>query len=399
MTRFVVVGIGADGWAGLSEHARTQLRSATEIVGSVRQLALLPADLGAATTPWRSPMSEHLQEVLAGDSGAPEQTVHVLASGDPMLHGIGSTIVKALGADRVTVLPAPSSISLAAARLGWDLAATRVLSLVTAEPEALIGALTDGARLLVLSRDGQSPGRVADLLRRTGFDRSEMTVLGDLGGPGETIAKGPARTWRDEPSPALNVLAIDCVGPATSRAPGLADAEFAHDGQLTKQAVRAVTVAALAPAEGQLLWDVGAGSGSVGIEWLRQTTTGRVIAFEADPERADRITANARRHGVADRLSVAGAAPAALAGAPGPDTVFIGGGLDGEVLAICREAIAGGGRLVANAVTLETEQLLVAAHAEDGGTLTRLQFDYASALGSKTAWRPTLPVVQWVVTR
>ena len=399
MRRFVVVGIGADGWAGLSEHARTQLRAATEIVGSARQLALLPAGLGAATTPWRSPMSEHLQDVLSADAGTTEHTVHVLASGDPMLHGIGSTIVKAVGAGRVTVLPAPSSVSLAAARLGWDLARTRVLSLVTAEPDVLVGALTDGARLLVLSRDGESPARVAELLRHSGFGSSSLTVLGDLGGPGETVLGGTADTWPAEPSPVPNIVAIDCEGPATSRAPGLPDAAYAHDGQLTKQAVRAVTVGALAPAEGQVLWDVGAGSGSVGIEWLRQTTTGRAIAFEADPERAERIRVNARRHGVADRLTIAGAAPAALSEALGPDTVFIGGGLDGEVLTICREAISGGGRLVANAVTLETEQLLVAAHAEHGGTLTRLQFDHASALGSKTAWRPALPVVQWVVTR
>ncbi len=421
LPHFVVVGIGADGWDGLSPRAQRELRDATVIYGSARQLALLPGDLAAETIAWASPMSEHLRAVLAPDTDQPDTDQpgtdqpgtdqpgpgrrHLLASGDPMFHGLGASVVRAVGRERVTVLPGPSSVSLAAARLGWDLARCAVHSLVTAPPETLVPLLTDGARILVLSRDADSPAQVAALLCERGFGRSELTVLGELGGAEESSFTAPARSWPGEPAPALNILAVECSGPARSPAPGRDDDEYAHDGQLTKQTVRAITVAALAPAENQLLWDVGAGSGSVGIEWLRQSTTGRVIAFEADPARAARIVENARTHGVAERLTVAGAAPEALRSAPAPDTVFVGGGLDSGVLEHCWEVLgsrkqAGRSvRLVVNAVTLETEQLLVAAHAARGGTLIRLALDRAGALGGRTAWRPALPVVQWTVTR
>lgn len=396
MTHFVVVGIGADGWDGLSGHAQAELRSAERIHGSARQLALLPDGVAAETIPWESPMSEHLDRVLADES---MDTVHLLASGDPMFHGLAASVVRAIGADRVTVFGSSSSVSLAAARLGWDLARTEVRSLVTGDAESLIPALTDGARILVLSRNAESPDQVAGLLRRKGFGWSTLTVLGDLGGVDESVVRGLARSWNVPEVPALNILAIECVGPARTRAPGLPDADYVNDGQLTKQPIRAITVCALAPAEGQLLWDVGAGSGSVAIEWLLQTRSGRAIAFESHPERADRIRVNAREHGVAERLTVAGAAPAALYGAPDPDTIFLGGGLDAELLDTCWEALSAGGRLVANAVTLETERLLVAAREERGGELVRLSLERAGALGSMTAWRPALPVVQWTVDR
>lgn len=396
MTHFVVVGVGADGWDGLSGHAQAELRSAERILGSSRQLAMLPDPIAAEQIPWSSPMSAHLDRVLADDA---LETVHLLASGDPMFHGVAASVVRAVGPDRVTVFGSSSSVSLAAARLGWDLARSEVRSLVTGEVESLIPALTDGARILVLSRNGDSPGQVAELLCRKGFGWSTMTVLGDLGGVDETVISGLARSWDVDDVPALNILAVDCVGPARTRAPGRPDAEYANDGQLTKQPFRAITVCALAPAEGQLLWDVGAGSGSVAIEWLCQTRTGRAIAFEAHPERAERIAANAREHGVADRLTVESAAPAALRAAPDPDTIFIGGGLDAALLDACWTALDGGGRLVANAVTLESERLLAAAHQERGGELIRVSLERAGALGAKTAWRPALPVVQWTVTR
>lgn len=402
MTRFVVVGIGADGWDGLGGRARRELDGATVIYGSARQLALVPDTVGAERIAWRSPMSEHLAEVVA--AGDERAVVHILASGDPMFHGLGSTVMKAVGRDRVTVLPSPSSISLAAAHLGWDLSdrapePVEVVSLVTGDVDELVPVLTDGARLLVLSRDGNSPARVAELLREKGFGWSSMTVLAELGGPAEATFDGVARSWELAEAPALNVVAVQCVGPVISKAPGRRDDDYENDGQLTKQTVRAVTVSALAPAEGQLLWDVGAGSGSVAIEWLRLTRTGRAIAFEADAVRAGRIAENARAHGVAGRLTVAGAVPAALSAAPDPDVIFVGGGLDASVLDECLAVLETGGRLVANAVTLETEQLLVAAHAEHGGILTRLGVESAGALGTMTAWRPALPVVQWVVTR
>lgn len=396
MTHFVVVGIGADGWDGLSHHAQAELESAETIYGSGRQLALLPDRLAAQTIPWASPMSEHLDRLIAGDG---DDTVHLLASGDPMFHGLAASVVRRVGPENVTVFGSSSSVSLAAARLGWDLARTGVRSLVTGDPEVLIPALTDGARLLVLSRGADSPGRIADLLRRKGFGSSSMTVLGDLGGVDESIVTGHAHSWDVGDIPALNIVALECAGPALSNAPGRPDADYAHDGQLTKQPIRALTVCALAPAEGQMLWDIGAGSGSIAIEWLRQTRSGRAIAFEADLVRAARIELNAREHGVADRLTIAGSVPGALSGAPAPDTIFAGGGLDADVLESCWAALESGGRLVANAVTLETERLLVAAHAEHGGELIRLSLERAGALGTMTTWRPSLPVVQWVVTR
>jgi precorrin-6Y C5,15-methyltransferase (decarboxylating) len=394
--RFVVVGMGADGWESLSSTARHTLETATDVYGSARQLDLLPTDLPAVRTPWRSPMSEHLESLAASVGGA--DVVHVLASGDPMFHGVGASLVRLVGSHRVTVLSSPSSVSLAAARLGWDLAATVVVSLVTAPVETLAKHLTDGARLFVLSRDGSTPAQVADLLRSLDFGSSTMTVLGDLGGVDEQVVSGRAELWNDG-APALNVVAVDCVGPAVSRAPGLPDSHFANDGQLTKQPIRALTVSSLAPAEGHVLWDVGAGSGSIGIEWLRQLRTGRVVAFESDADRADVATSNARRHGVGDRYEMRAGAPAALADAPTPDTVFIGGGMTAEVLNTVWSALRVGGRIVANAVTIETEQLLVDAARRHGGDLIRVSVERAAPLGRSTAWRSALPIVQWTAVK
>ncbi|MFM9378013.1 precorrin-6y C5,15-methyltransferase (decarboxylating) subunit CbiE [Gordonia sp. VNK21] len=391
--RFVVVGIGADGWDGLTAAAQDALSGAETIYGSARQLGLIAGRVGAELQPWRSPMSGHLADLLAQPPAV--GTVHLLASGDPMFHGLGASLIRRVGAERVSVLPAPSSASLAAARLGWDLAQTTVVSLVTAATETLLTELTDGARLLVLSKDGTGPGQIADLLRRHGFGGSTLTVLAGLGGPAESRTGGPADDYRDPSAPTPNIVAIEAHGPRCGRAPGRPDTEYASDGQLTKAQIRALTVCALAPAEGGLLWDVGAGSGSIGIEWLRLTRTGRAVAFEADPVRAERIAGNAAAHGVGDRLTVAGAAPDGFADAPAPDTVFIGGGLTAAVLDRCWTALGSGGRLVANAVTLQSQQLLAQAHHSHGGRLTRIALEHAAPLGGMTTWRPVLPIVQW----
>ena len=406
MTRFVVVGIGAGGWADLSPGARSRLVAAGVVYGSTRQLALLPDEVGARRVPWRSPMSEHLAELVSASSSgaatADEPVVHVLASGDPMFHGVGASIAAAVGADRVEVLPSPSSVSLAAAGLGWDLARTEVVSVVTAPVESLLPHVTDGARLLVLSRDSGTPAAVAELLRRNGFGRSSLTVLGDLGADGESRADSTADEWGEQTAPALTVVGIECAGPSVTRLPALLDSDYENDGQLTKQPVRAMTVAALMPAEGQTLWDVGAGSGSIGIEWLRALDRGAVVAFESDPVRARTAAANAARHGVGHRYSVAGGAPEAFAAARedgSPDTVFIGGGLDRELLEEAWDALRPGGRLVANAVTIESETILVEAAARCGGDLIRLSVERAAPLGRVTAWRPALPIVQWSVRK
>ncbi len=397
---FVVVGIGADGWAGLTDRARDELRSATVVYGSTRQLELLP-ELDATTVAWRSPMSEHLQQVLSGSSDSPasDATVHVLASGDPMFHGVGSTIVNAVGRNRVRVLPTVSSASLACAQLGWDLSRTQVISTLRDDADVVVPALTDGRQILVLSRGAQTPAAIAEVLARTGFGWSTMTVLEQLGGPGQRIIESVARSYRPEPHDALNIVAIDCVGPRTTRLPGLPDDAYEHDGQLTKSAVRALTVTALAPGGRALLWDVGSGSGSVAIEWLRADSDGTAIAFEHDDVRAARLARNAARHGVAGSLTVRGAAPESLRDAPDPDAIFIGGGLDDEVLAAAWRALLPGGRLVANAVAVQSQSLLVEWHSRLGGLLRRFSIETVEPLGSMTTWRPALPIVQWVVTR
>ncbi|MEE4025710.1 precorrin-6y C5,15-methyltransferase (decarboxylating) subunit CbiE [Gordonia sp. PKS22-38] len=392
---FVVVGIGADGWDGLTRRAQTELAGAQIILGSHRQLDLLP-DLPARREPWSSPMSAHLHRVLTdGHDGVR----HVLASGDPMFHGIGTSIVRAVGADRVRVLPAVSSAALACARLGWDLSEVRVVSLVTHDVATLADELDDGRDLLILSRGAATPSQVAKLLADNGYGWSSMTVLEQLGGDSETVVRGVARTWARPPGDPLNIVAVGCVGPGRSRAPGRPDDAYVNDGQITKQPIRALTVSALAPVRRQLLWDIGSGSGSIAIEWLRAEPTGRAVAFERSSDRRDRLQDNALHHGVHERLTVLGAAPQKCAAAPDPDAVFIGGGLDRELLSRVWELIPPGGRLVANAVTLETQALLGEWFANHGGTLRRHSVETAAPLGTMTTWRPALPIVQWVVDR
>lgn len=390
-SRIVVVGIGADGWAGLTDHARDELLGASVIYGSRRQLGLL-GELPARRVPWESPMTDHLQRVLAD---ADDVTIHVVASGDPMFHGVGSTIARMAGTARLTVIPTVSSASLACARLGWDITDVAIVSAVTAHAQVVSSVATHRRRVLVLSRDAATPSSVARILCDNGFGASEMTVLARLGSSGERSVSARADLWDDPGVDALNVIAVDCVGPRRSPAPGRPDDEFAHDGQITKSPIRALTVAALAPTCHDLLWDIGSGSGSVAIEWLRVAERTAAIAFEADAARAERITRNAARHGVAHRLRVAGRAPQSLAAAPTPDAVFIGGGLTAEVLTAAWDALAPGGRIVANAVTLETQSLLTGACSEHGGDLRRIAIETAAPLGSMTTWRPALPIVQW----
>lgn len=395
----IVIGIGADGWSGLTAQAQRELRMATTIYGSDRQLGLLSGagaqEISAQLIAWRTPMSTHLIEVIDASHPAP---IHLLASGDPMLHGLGSTVVQRIGAARVKVLPTVSSVSLAAARLGWDLATTTVLSTVAADPHALVPELTRGRRLLILSRDGSTPSVVADLLRTNGFDKSVMTVLAQLGGPAEEVISASVEHWSTNGADSLNVIAVDCRGPVRSRLPGLDDAVYDHDGQITKSPMRALTVASLAPGGRQTLWDIGSGSGSVAIEWLRADSEGRAYAFEADRERAARIGRNAARHGVGAALTVGGAFPDSRPQAPAPDTIFIGGGLNPDVLAAAWWDLPPGGRLVANAVTVDTQALLADWHAEKGGQLRRIGIETVAPLGARRTWRPALPIVQWVVT-
>ena len=391
----VVVGIGADGWAGLAEPARAAVLAADVIVGSQRQLALLP-ESGAARRPWPSPIEPLIDELCAANG----THACVLASGDPMLHGIGATLARRLGPGRLRVYPHPSALALACARLGWPEAEVELVSAVGRPADVLVRALQPGRRVVAYASGTAGASELARVLCAHGFGPSRMVVLEQLGGPAERIVESTAKEWGERAADALHTVAIECrVEPGRSwlpRTAGLPDGAYEHDGQITKRAIRAVTLAALAPAPGQLLWDVGAGSGSIGIEWLRAEPSARAIALESRSERAERAVRNAHALGV-PQLDVRNAkAPDALAGLDAPDAVFIGGGVaEPGLIDRCWGALRPGGRLVANAVTLEGEQVLVDAHTRYGGELTRLEVSHAEPLGGFSAWRPQLPIVQW----
>jgi precorrin-6B C5,15-methyltransferase / cobalt-precorrin-6B C5,C15-methyltransferase len=387
-----VVGIGADGWTGLPARSKTAIEQADVLVGGPRQLSLLPEAVPGRRIPLPSPLLPGLSELVAAHASA---ALVVLASGDPMFYGIGSTLVGILGAARVTVLPHLSSVSLAAARLGWPLDDVDVVSLVGRPRELLHPVLQPGRRVFALTAETTAAADVRALLDARGFGGSQVTVLADLGGEQEAVGPADGR-----PHSRLAIIAIDCrldAGAAPlPRVPGLPDDAFEHDGQITKREVRALALAALAPAPGQLLWDVGAGSGSVGIEWMRVHPASRTIAVEPRADRRDRITRNAAALGVPGLVVVPGSAPDALSGLPRPDAVFVGGGVtDDGVMRACWDALAAGGRLVANAVTIEGQAVLADWWRSTGGTLTRIGVERAEGLGTFTTWRPALPVAQW----
>lgn len=385
-----VVGMGADGWEGLTEPARDAFRKAEVIMGGPRQLGLLPA-LDAERALWPSPMMPGLSTLFEAHRG---RRIAVAASGDPMFYGVGTTLVRLLGADRVRVVPHASSLSLACARLGWPVEDTEVVSAVGRPLPVLAGVLAPGRRVLVLSADADTPAEVEALLDERGYGGSEVTVLERLGAEDERVGPVP-----DDPG-ALNVVAIRCEGPGTPVVPGLPDDSYDHDGQITKREVRAITLARLGPVPGELLWDVGAGAGSIGIEWMRAHRSCRAIAIEERPLRAARIEANARALGVPGIRVVVGEAPAALAGLGAPDAVFIGGGVTAPgMVDACWEALRPGGRLVVNAVTIESERVVTQARERLGGDLTRIDIGRAGAVGGFTGWRPMMPVTQWAATR
>lgn len=396
----VVVGIGADGWSGLADASRSAVRAADVIVGGPRQLELVPGDVRAERRPWPSPLVPAIPDVLAAHRG---RALVVLASGDPMFFGIGSTLARAVGADGFTVLPHPSSLSFACARLGWPLEDVEVVSLVGRPLATLHPAVQPGRRVLALVGTPDAAAAIAALLRERGYGDSALTVLTRLGGTDEGAASATAAECEAAHDP-LAVVAIECraddeVVPLP-RTPGLPDEAFDTDGQLTKRELRALALAALAPVPGQLLWDVGAGSGSVGIEWMRAHPANRAIAVEPRADRRDVISRNAERLGVPGLHIVAGTAPDALAGLAEPDAVFVGGGVSGPgVVDACVAALRPGSRLVAHAVTLETESVLASWHAKLGGALTRVAIQRAEPLGSFTAWRPAMPVTQWSYQR
>ena len=392
--RITVIGIGADGWDGVTEAARAAIMAADAVVGAPRQLAMLPESTGQQRHSWPSPLRAGLPALFDGLAG---QRVVALASGDPLLSGVGNTLIELFGTDKVTVIPAVSSVALARARLGWPAESAAVVR--AGDVHAVLRELAPGRRVLVLSADETIPRQLAALLVDRGYGASRMVVLGDLGGAGESTLDSTAATFTG-PAPRLNIAALELAGPLlTGWAPGLPDEAYDHDGQLTKRDLRASALARLAPAPGQLLWDVGAGAGSIGIEWMRAHPSCRAIAIEANSARAQRISGNAANLGVPALQVVCAEAPTALAGLPTPDAIFIGGGLSRPgVLDACLVALRPGGRLVAHAVTLETEAQLALAYAERGGELTRIQVEHAAPLGALTGWRPARAVTQWALT-
>ncbi|PSB20994.1 precorrin-6y C5,15-methyltransferase (decarboxylating) subunit CbiE [Phormidesmis priestleyi ULC007] len=391
-----VIGIGEDGIAGLSQIARSLLDRAEVIIGGDRHLAMLPKDDWREKLAWSSPLEATIDEILRRRG----QTVCVLASGDPMCHGVGVTLTRRIPISEMMIIPAPSAFSLACARLGWSLAEIETFSLTNRSVSTIATALAPNARLLILSANKTTPNHVAELLNQRGFGRSKITVLEHLGGTQERHIDGTANTWGIQDLSDLNTLAIVCRSdPGTvplSRTVGLPDDAYHHDGQLTKREVRSITLSTLAPLPGELLWDVGAGCGSIAIEWLRSHPRCRAIAIERHPTRLQYIADNASDLGVPHLKIVAGEAPAALQALPQPDAIFIGGGVTADrLLDLCWSALCPGGRLVVNAVTIESEQIVLHYHRLYGGDLIRVGIQRAEAIGAFLGWKPLIPVTQW----
>jgi precorrin-6B C5,15-methyltransferase / cobalt-precorrin-6B C5,C15-methyltransferase len=392
-----IVGIGEDGLAGLGDAAKSAIAEAEIVFGGARHLSLAAPAITGTTQAWLSPFSASVDAVLAQR----DRKVCVLASGDPFHFGVGATLVRSIDASQMAVYPHPSSFSLAAARLGWPLQDLVSLSLHGRPIDLLRPHLHTGARILALTSDQHGPAAIAALLTQAGFGISIVSVLEALGGPAEMVRSQVAMGFALEDVDPLNICAISVVALPDARVlpltPGLDDALFEHDGQITKRAVRALTLSALAPRRGEMLWDIGAGSGSIAIEWMLADPSLRAIAIEADAERAARIGRNAASFGVPDLAITIGSAPAALAGLDAPHAIFIGGGgSDPGVLDAAIAALRPGGRLIANAVTLELEALLLARYATLGGSLTRIAIANADAIGSMTGWRAAMPITQWV---
>jgi precorrin-6B C5,15-methyltransferase / cobalt-precorrin-6B C5,C15-methyltransferase len=395
-----IVGIGEDGVEGLSATARGLIGAAEIVFGGRRHLALAAPLIRGASRPWPSPFDGADDEVLQHRG----RQVCVLASGDPFHYGIGAVLTRKIDPRETNVVPAPSAFSLAAARLGWPLPYTVLLSVHGRALDLVRPHLQPGARILALTSDHEGPAALAKLLAEIGFGSSRLTVLEALGGPHERIRTARASDYGLGVVDTLNTVAMEVeASPGArvlARAPGLADNLFEHDGQITKREVRAVTLSSLAPCRGELLWDVGAGSGSVAIEWMLADPSMRAIAIERRADRAERIRRNAAAFGVPGLEVMEGGAPTVLSGLATPDAIFVGGGAaDAGVLDGAARALRQGGRLVVNAVTLETEAMVLARRAVLGGELTRIAIARADAVGQMTGWRPAMPVTQWVWTK
>jgi precorrin-6Y C5,15-methyltransferase (decarboxylating) len=398
MTRWLsVIGIGDDGPEGLSPASRALLDEAEIIIGADRHFVRLPDD-GRERIPWISPLSD-LAKRITDFRG---RRVAVLASGDPMCFGIGSTLTRYVPVDEMVILPALPAFTLAASRLAWPYQQCARITLHGRPLENLALHVHPGARLLILSHDATTPAAVAGWLTKRGFGESAMTVLAHMGGAAETRHEGKAADWSHD-VPDLNTIAVECVARPDAywlpRTAGLPDEAFEHDGKMTKREARALALAKLQPHRGALLWDVGAGCGSVAVEWLRAALGSKAIALEPRAERRAMMARNAASLGVPDLEIRDATAPEGLEGLPQPDAIFIGGGISNETLATACDALPVGGRLVVHAVTLESEAVLLAHHARSGGELIRLSVARAEAVGPYHGWKPAMPVTQWAWTK
>lgn len=386
-----IIGIGEDGLSGLGTLAREVIDDAEFLFGGERHLALV----GKKGLIWKSPLEDSFVELdqLQG------KKVAVIATGDPMWFGIGATLGRRYGPDAIKVIPSSSAFSLVAARLTWPLNEIDCLTVHGRDLDRVRAFLMPGNKLIILTNDGNTPGQIAELLKDTGFGGSLLTVFSQMGGTDERRFEGTAIDLDHDAIPDLNTVAIECLADEglilKARTPGLPDDVFEHDGQLTKREVRAITVSSLAPMPGQMLWDIGAGCGSIGIEWLRGTLNARAIAVERNMDRLGMINRNALALGVPELKVIFGEALTEIIGLPSPDAVFIGGGLTTDgLLEYCWQNLRPGGRLVANSVTFESERRLFEAREKLGGDLNKIEISRAQAVGDYTSWHGLKPVTQ-----
>ncbi|MGO4914293.1 precorrin-6y C5,15-methyltransferase (decarboxylating) subunit CbiE [Pseudogemmobacter sp. W21_MBD1_M6] len=392
-----IVGIGEDGMDGLTPATRAVVEAAEVIVGGDRHHRLSD-NLTAERIAWPSPF-DALVETLKGLKG---KRVVVLATGDPLWFSVGARIGRAMPADDIVFHPQLSAFQLAAARMGWSLPDVETLTVHGRPVEQMIAFIQPDQNLLILTTGAETPAQIAQFLTQRGFGQSRMTVLAAMGGKDEARFDGVAATW-DHVVPAFNTLAVECVAAPDAallpRVPGLSDDLFQHDGTMTKQEVRAATLAKLMPMRGALLWDIGCGCGSVAVEWMRAARYARAIGIEPRADRRLMAAANAMALGAPKLELIDGTVPAALQGLPAPDAIFIGGGLSHETFAAAWSALRPLGRLVANAVTLESEAVLLELYKTHGGQLVKLQVNRAEPVGPLTGWRPLMPVTQWSLVK
>ncbi len=393
-----IIGIGEDGVAGLSETARSLVEDAEVIVGGDRHHKLSD-NTSARRIAWPSPFDAMIGEIKKHKG----KQIVILVTGDPLWYSVGARILKAIPAAEIRFHPQLSAFQWAACRMGWSLADCGTLTVHGRDVSQIVPHFAPNARLLVLTRDGQSPNEIAELLKQRGYGKSKLTALCALGGQNEKRFEGNAARWK-KAVPDFHTLAVECLAdpaaPLLTRQAGLPDDAYTHDGQMTKQVVRAATLANLSPYPDALLWDVGAGCGSVAVEWMRAARGARAIAIEPVPARQKMIEQNRTVLGVPKLEIVAGKAPHALKGLPVPDAVFIGGGISEKgVFETCWRRLRTGGRLAANAVTVESEMQVLALQEKHGGSLSRISVQQAEPVGRFKGWKPAMPVTQWVVVK